>query len=154
MRTVSMILCLLLCCCTTVRPYIHGVDPGDTDLAFQLIVKRLPEVYPNIPQAGALAYLRSVDLTYSAEDRFDIDGAPVAGMTYLPRLVWIKSTDRYNDASKNALIHESVHILLWRYYGDPDSNHEGPGGMWSKATSSWVVSIMQEIAQQKTTSVR
>lgn len=140
-----LLVLLFVCSCTTTRPYIHGVDPGDTDQAFQLMVKRLPEIYPDIPQAGALGTLRSLDITFSEEDRQDSEGDSVAGMTYFPRAIWIKSNERYPDASKNALIHECVHVLLWRYYLDPDGNHAGPGGMWTKGTDIWVVSVMQEL---------
>lgn len=125
--------------------------PTDTDEAYQLIVQRLPEVLPLIPQPGALATLRGIDLTYSSEDRFDADGDPIAGQTTMPRMVWVKVNEKYPDASKNALIHECVHVLLWRYYGWPDPNHSGPGGDWTPDIDLWIVHLMQEMARRHAT---
>lgn len=58
--------------------------------------------------------------------------------------VWLGRTyDRHTVAitDLSVLPHELLHVHYWRRDGDPDRNHEGPGGPWTEEDNETARSI-------------
>ncbi len=75
---------------------------------------------------------RTVDAAYDINGKYLKNKVPVNGLAIDKDNIWIEV--RTSNISSTALIHELVHIMIWRdqiYHGDPD--HEGKEfSGWSK----------------------
>lgn len=63
-----------------------------------------------------------------------VAGIVIAGLTTSPYYVWILHDDVRRDACSNALVHELIHVHLWRTSSrlDGDGAHATPGA-WGPA---------------------
>ena len=52
--------------------------------------------------------------------------------TFPPRtLAYTENANEVHVTNQRLLMHELMHVKLWRNPGDPDRNHEAPGGPWT-----------------------
>ena len=67
---------------------------------------------------------KTVANVYSIDGKFLNEKTPVSGLAYSEKLIWVEI--KTNQIWSSSLIHELVHIVIWRsngVHGDPD--HEG-----------------------------
>lgn len=68
---------------------------------------------------------KTVVNVYSIDGKFLTEKTPVSGLAYSKKLIWVEI--KTNQIWSSSLVHELVHIAIWRsngVHGDPD--HEGP----------------------------
>lgn len=73
-------------------------------------------------------------------------GDGVMGWTQSPWTVWVRVTDQRHDVCKTVLVHELLHVYLWRKTGDPDAAH-ATHGIWdlkNSATSPYEAELSTE----------
>lgn len=62
-------------------------------------------------------------------------GEGVVGWTTSPYTAWVRVTDQRHDVCRTTLIHELLHIYLWRSTGDPDPAH-ATSGAWDRKNAA------------------
>ncbi len=76
---------------------------------------------------------------------YDADTAPFQPGV----LAYTASPSEVHVTNQRLLIHELVHIGLWRSTGDPDSNHEASPGPWTSEMNEEIRSIELALEEEQ-----
>lgn len=124
MRALVTVFALLLgaCCSVYFAPAqrglsVHGGSHDEVQQVVDMFVERFPDFDPDL----------TLEVTFVPEN------GEWLGRTYNEHNVSITSLA--------ILPHELLHVYYWRRDGDPDRNHELPGGPWTEEDNETARSI-------------
>lgn len=92
---------------------------------------------------------RTVSRVYDIDGNFSATEVPVSGLAFSKDLIWVEV--RTSQIWSSSLVHELVHIMIWRsqgVYGDPD--HEGNTfSGWSKKHTRFIKEVKNILMDQE-----
>lgn len=92
---------------------------------------------------------RTVSRVYDINGNFSATEVPVSGLAFSKDLIWVEV--RTSQIWSSSLVHELVHIMIWRsqgVHGDPD--HEGSAfSGWSKQHTKFVKTVKNMLMDQE-----
>lgn len=114
---------------SSARPLSHGVTGRGEFVVPDASLDAVLEAYAReVP--GAKKYLAGLTVeSVEGEYLVDLMGNKSTARTLSPTWVQLAHTEN----GFRALGHELIHVGLWNTKGNPDHNHNAPGGPWGKA---------------------
>lgn len=75
-------------------------------------------------------------------------GDGIVGWTASPYNIWVRVTDQRHDVCQTTLVHELLHVWLWRTTGSADPAH-ATSGVWDRKNAARSTSEASESIEAK-----